>query len=307
MTSLLSRAPEPDVSEAWTPVPERTLSTRLLVTLTALAGAGLTVYGVSTAWLSTFAGMISQSGWGTRNGNLLVALAAAGAMLAVASAVRPSVLLRWATAASGFAIAGFSGYLLIQLYAVTAQLDGMALAAKGPGLYLSAGGGVLLFATIFLPLPQPPTGQELDSRAEDSAVTSGSGLFRALHSRLRVPAAALAVVAGLSHVPVTPAHLQEAPYIGVLFILFTVTAVLAAALLLVSDTAVAWLVLGGSCALAVAAYVVSRSVGLPLMADDVGNWLDPLGVVAVFTESAVVVVSALVLTNQNWRGSARRR
>ena len=102
-----------------------------------------------------------------------------------------------------------------------------------------------------------------------------------------IPAALLALVAGLAHVPVTPEHLDEAPYIGVLFIVLTVACVIGAAWLLISDSRAVWASLGATCLLAVAGYVVSRTVGLPMMADDVGNWFETLGVVSVVTEAAV--------------------
>ena len=116
-----------------------------------------------------------------------------------------------------------------------------------------------------------------------------------MRSALRYPAAVFAVVAGLVHVPVTPDHLVEAPYVGVLFIALTVSCLLLAGLLLLADSPAAWAVSGATCGLAVVAYVASRSVALPQMADDVGNWLEPLGVAAVLTESAVVVLSLVAL------------
>ena len=119
--------------------------------------------------------------------------------------------------------------------------------------------------------------------------------FQPLRSALRYPAAALAVVAGLVHVPVTPDHLAEAPYVGVLFIALTVSCLLLAVLLQLADSRGAWGFSATTCGLAVVAYVASRSVALPQMADDVGNWLEPLGVAAVLSESAVVVLSLLAL------------
>ena len=35
----------------------------------------------------------------------------------------------------------------------------------------------------------------------------------------------------------------------------------------------------------VVAYAISRTIGLRLMADDVGNWLEPLGIVSVVTKT----------------------
>jgi hypothetical protein len=46
---------------------------------------------------------------------------------------------------------------------------------------------------------------------------------------------------------------------------------------------------------AVVAYALSRTIGLPLMADDVGNWLEPLGIVSVVTETAVSALALVAL------------
>jgi hypothetical protein len=232
---------------------------------------------------------------------ILFTLAAIAGCLALLQLLRSSTALRWMLALTGFAAAGFAGYLLIQLYSVTQQLDGMTLASRGRGLYFAAAGAALVFATIFLPLPTRDTvdadGQRYDKllRSPSDSERSLPAVLRPLGSWLRYPAAGLGIVAGLAHVPVTPAHLQEAPYIGTLFIVFTTVALLSSTLLLLSDSPAAWTLLAGSCLLAVGAFVISRTLGLPLMADDIGNWSDPLGIISVATESAVVLLAALAL------------
>lgn len=130
-----------------------------------------------------------------------------------------------------------------------------------------------------------------------------AGWLQPLSSPLRYPAALLAVTAGLAHVPVTPDHLVEAPYVGVLFVALTAACLLLAGLLLLGDSPAAWAVSGATCGLAVLAYATSRTVALPQIADDVGNWLEPLGVLSVGTESAVVVLAWLALRGR----SAKRR
>ena len=127
--------------------------------------------------------------------------------------------------------------------------------------------------------------------------------LKPLSSPLCYPAALLAVAAGLAHVPVTPDHLVEAPYVGVLFVVLTASCLLLAGLLLLADSAAAWVMSGATCGLAVAAYAATRTVAFPQIADDVGNWLEPLGVLSVGTESAVVVLAWLALRSR----SARRR
>jgi hypothetical protein len=288
----------------------RVVLRRLPAAVLGLLGAAALGYGVTQPWVSTFQGLITQSGWGTRNGDLLLAGAAVSGCLAVAQVVWATTVLRWVLALAGFATAAFAGYLLIQLYTVTQQTDSMVFLGKGPGLYISAAGAAAIFATIFLPVPgrdtPAPASGDIVERSQpladdtvgvprDTSLPLRLGLLRALHSPYRYPAAVLAVVAGLAHVPVTPGHLNEAPYIGVGFIVLTTVCVLLATMLLISDSLLVWGTLGTSCLLAVIAYVVSRSIGLPLMADDVGNWLETLGVVSVLTESGVVVLSALAL------------
>lgn len=282
----------------------RSLLTRLPVALLGLVGAGVLLYGVRQTWISTFAGLIDQSGWGTRNGDILVAGAIAAAAVAVAQVLFATTALRWLLAITGLAAAGFAGYLLIQLYTVTQQLDGMVLGQKGPGLYVAAVGGALIFLTLFLPMPAstPVADPEV---AEDGGAEVTSSWLVGLRSRLRYLAAALAVVAGLAHVPVTPEHLRQAPYIGVLFMLVTVVCVLSASLLLIADSVVVWAVVTTTCLLAALAYVASRTVGLPLMADDVGNWFQTLGMVSVLAEAGVVILGGAVL-RQVVSGQANR-
>jgi hypothetical protein len=199
-------------------------------------------------------------------------------------------------AISGFASAGFAGYLLVQLYQAFQSFETMSFAHKGPGLYVALLGGALVLSTVFLPMP----GDVSQPRHPRSADTSGS------RSWLRFPVAALATTAALAHVPVTPEHLTEARYIGVLFLALTVVLLLGATALLVSEAAITYGVLAAACALAVTAYVVSRTVGLPQIGDDVGHWLEPLGVVSALGELGVVVLAGIALRRGRRGGGGRR-
>jgi hypothetical protein len=109
-------------------------------------------------------------------------------------------------------------------------------------------------------------------------------------SSVRLPVAATALVGAAAHVPVTGEHLHQAPYIGVLFIALEVALVVLAVLVLLTDSLLVWRAAALVPALAIAAYVVSRTVGLPQIQDDVGNWTEPLGVVSVAAEAVMVLL-----------------
>ena len=105
--------------------------------------------------------------------------------------------------------------------------------------------------------------------------------------------AAAAVTAAVAHIPVIGSHLEEAPYMGVLFVVLTgACAVLAASALIRGGRAV-YLLTVLTCGLAVVGYAATRLVAFPMLADDVGNWLEPLGVVSIVSES-IAVAAALV-------------
>lgn len=118
---------------------------------------------------------------------------------------------------------------------------------------------------------------------------------RPLRSPLRWPAALTLVVAGAVHIPVTPEHLEEAPYIGYSFIALTAVCFLLALVILVADTPAVWTAIGVVTALALGAYLLSRSVALPQIGDDVGNWLEPLGVVAIVFEGLTIALAVAAL------------
>ncbi|NYD42669.1 hypothetical protein [Nocardioides panaciterrulae] len=120
-------------------------------------------------------------------------------------------------------------------------------------------------------------------------------MSRSLTSPLRWPAAALLVVVAAVHVPLVPDHLEEAPYVGVLFLALAVVSVVLAALLVTRDTRLVWAASGLVTLLALLAFVASRTAGLPELGDDVGNWTEPLGFPAVAAEAAVSIIAARTL------------
>ncbi|HZO76488.1 MAG TPA: hypothetical protein VFB39_00485 [Solirubrobacteraceae bacterium] len=116
-----------------------------------------------------------------------------------------------------------------------------------------------------------------------------------MRSDWRWPAAALLAEVAAVHIALVPEHLREAPYAAGLFIALSAASLVVAALMLYRDEPPVWTAAGGLAAGAIVAYVLSRSVGLPMMSDDIGDWLNPLGVGAVCAEAIIVALSWLIL------------
>ena len=106
-----------------------------------------------------------------------------------------------------------------------------------------------------------------------------------------------AVVAAAAHVPVVAPHLEEAPYMGVLFVLFTAGCLALAGAVLVRPSRAVYQACAGLCGAGIVTYAATRMVAFPQLSDDVGNWFETLGVVSVLSE-AVVVACALGLLVQ---------
>jgi drug/metabolite transporter (DMT)-like permease len=108
-------------------------------------------------------------------------------------------------------------------------------------------------------------------------------------TRQRSAAIALAVT-GLIHLAITPEGLDAQTYVGVLFLLGGVTCLTAAVLLWRGDDRRVWTVAALVCAGMFAAFILSRTVGLPGFKEE--EW-EPIGLVSLVAE-AWVVVAALV-------------
>lgn len=114
-------------------------------------------------------------------------------------------------------------------------------------------------------------------------------------SQARWVVAAAALVAAVAHIPVIGPHLEEAPYMGALFIALTVACLTLAATLLIIEAPAVYLASAVVCSLAIIGYIATRVVAFPMLADDVGNWWEPLGVVSVVFEAIVVAASLTAL------------
>jgi hypothetical protein len=124
-------------------------------------------------------------------------------------------------------------------------------------------------------------------------------LWLPLGHRLRWALAACAAISAAAHVPVVAQHLRAAPYMGVEFIVLIVGCLLIGAAALRYDTSAVYRLATITCGLAVVGYLLTRAVAFPALADDVGNWFEPLGVVSVVAETATVAVAVSVLADRH--------
>jgi hypothetical protein len=101
----------------------------------------------------------------------------------------------------------------------------------------------------------------------------------------------LIVVVGIIHLIEAPEHLEEATYVGVLF-LINVLFAFVSAFGIYRGAQWGWvlgvLVAGGAFVM----YVVSRAIGLPGLDEVVGNWLEPAGILSLIVEGLFVLVYA---------------
>ena len=119
--------------------------------------------------------------------------------------------------------------------------------------------------------------------------------LRALRAPQRWLTVLAVAVSAVAHVPVIGPHLAEAPYMGALFIVLTAACTVLGLALSVRDSRLVYALVVLTCGLAVVGYAATRLVAFPMLADDVGNWLEPLGVVSITAEAVAVAAAIFAL------------
>src|SRR4051794_13560591 len=105
---------------------------------------------------------------------------------------------------------------------------------------------------------------------------------------------------------------QETPYLGVMYLLLIAASLGTAAALVRRDESKAWAAAAFISAATIVGYAVNRTVGMPAATEDIGNWLEPLGLASLFVEGIVCAVSVYALSDlqartKNRKVSDRRR
>ena len=153
--------------------PGRTVATRVrelrswrgAIGLSGVAAGAIMITGAFLPWVTTFAGLIGIPGVRGSNGRALAAAGAVIALAGIAHALRGGRWSRWVIGLAGFLATGFSGFLLLQLAASLRSLssDSMVAGQAGPGLWVTAAGSALAFATMFLPASAQETMEGRDN------------------------------------------------------------------------------------------------------------------------------------------------
>lgn len=92
--------------------------------------------------------------------------------------------------------------------------------------------------------------------------------------------------------------LKDPAYLGYGYWVLELGGVLCAVLLLTSSRRAGWVLAIGVAAGPLLGIIISRSVGLPDATDDVGNWGEPLGVLAMIVEAVLLVLAVTALTRR---------
>ena len=122
-----------------------------------------------------------------------------------------------------------------------------------------------------------------------------SNEFGSVHAVIGDGIARAVAVVGLAGIALI--HLLDAPgtfegsaYKGWLYVGLITGCIVAGAVLIRRSDPRAWAAAAMLASGAIVAFVVSRTIGLPQGADDIGNWAEPLGLASPFVEGALVAL-----------------
>ena len=116
-----------------------------------------------------------------------------------------------------------------------------------------------------------------------------------LHARQVSVGLALAVTAAI-HVLDLPGKIEEVPYLAVAYVFLIVASFVIMERIFRVGKLIDYVAAIGLGVAILLAFVVNRTIGMPGATDDIGNWLEPLGLLSLVVESFVVwQASAAVL------------
>ena len=137
-----------------------------------------------------------------------------------------------------------------------------------------------------------PTAKSAASSQPRLAVPGGAATVAAA-----LAGAALALAVSVIHVMDQGGltALKDPAYIGYGWYALEVAGVLTAALLLTRRTTAGWLLALGVAAGPLTGFIITRSVGLPLATEDIGNWTEPIGLASIAAEATLLALALAML------------
>jgi hypothetical protein len=102
----------------------------------------------------------------------------------------------------------------------------------------------------------------------------------------------------LIHLLELQSKLKEVPYLGIGYMLLIAASVIAAGMLVHRNSRLGWMVAGGAAFATIIGFTLTRTVGLPLSTDDIGNWLEPMGLASLLVEGSVAALAVYALVTE---------
>ena len=114
----------------------------------------------------------------------------------------------------------------------------------------------------------------------------------------------LATVAAI-HILDLPGKLAETPYLGVIHIVLIIAAFVLTERLFVVGSRLDFIAAAALSAAVIVAFTINRTVGMPGATGDIGNWLEPLGLLSLVVEAFVLwqsIAAVIGLSRTSGRG-----
>ncbi len=94
------------------------------------------------------------------------------------------------------------------------------------------------------------------------------------------------------HLADLPGKMEEVPYLGWAYIALIAASLLLAKVVVTRADRRLMAASAGLAAAVVLGFIINRTIGMPGAMDDIGNWTEPLGMISLLIEAAVIWVGA---------------
>lgn len=124
----------------------------------------------------------------------------------------------------------------------------------------------------------------LEERTTETPITNRRVI--AVNRRVAV-GLGLACVAAI-HILDLPGKFAETPYLAVFYIALIIASFVLTERLFIAGTRLDFLAAAALSAAVLVGFTINRTVGMPGATDDIGNWLEPLGLLSLVVEAFVL-------------------